>query len=171
MNELYASGSPRRIAAVLQQYDIRYVVFGTVERVVAGVSGREALLEERGHLGDDIVVARRLLHRARLSLHVHQAQRRAGVGDRPRELGIAPKRGHVVDELRAERERVPRDLGAGRVDRDAPALEPLEHRDRALRRVLPRYEWDDIAARIHRIMQDALAASQPAAGSRAGVTA
>ena len=45
MNELYASGSPRRIAAVLQQFDIRYVVFGTVERVVAGVSGREALLE------------------------------------------------------------------------------------------------------------------------------
>jgi glycosyltransferase involved in cell wall biosynthesis len=50
--------------------------------------------------------------------------------------------------------------------------EPLEHRDRALRRVLPRYEWDDVAARIHRIMQDALTASQPAAssGSR-GVTA
>ena len=49
----------------------------------------------------------------------------------PAELGIAPKRGHVVDELRAERERAPRDLGAGRVDRDAPAVEPLEHRDDA----------------------------------------
>jgi hypothetical protein len=47
------------------------------------------------------------------------------------------------------------------------ADEPIEQRDQALRRIGPRYEWDDIAARIHRIMQDALAASAPGADGRA----
>jgi glycosyltransferase involved in cell wall biosynthesis len=44
--------------------------------------------------------------------------------------------------------------------------EPLEDRDRKLRRIERRYQWDDIAARIHRIMQDALSASTPAAPAR-----
>ena len=35
----------------------------------------------------------------------------AGVGDDARELRVAAERGHVVDELGAERERLPRDLG------------------------------------------------------------
>jgi glycosyltransferase involved in cell wall biosynthesis len=37
--------------------------------------------------------------------------------------------------------------------------EPPEDRDRKLRRIERRYQWDDIAARIHRIMQDAVPAS------------
>jgi glycosyltransferase involved in cell wall biosynthesis len=51
--------------------------------------------------------------------------------------------------------------------------EPLEDRDRKLRRIEQRYQWDDIAARIHRIMQEALAASAPASPARSstGVTA
>jgi glycosyltransferase involved in cell wall biosynthesis len=44
--------------------------------------------------------------------------------------------------------------------------EPLEDRDRTLRRIERRYQWDDIAARIHQIMQDAVPAR-----SSAGVTA
>ena len=44
--------------------------------------------------------------------------------------------------------------------------EPLEGRDRKMRRIERRYQWDDIAARIHRIMQDA-----SPAGSSTGVTA
>ena len=51
--------------------------------------------------------------------------------------------------------------------------EPLEERDRKLRRIERRYQWDDIAGRIHRIMQDAVSASAPAsrAQSSTGVTA
>ncbi|MGH9136337.1 MAG: DUF2298 domain-containing protein, partial [Acidimicrobiales bacterium] len=45
MNRLYASADPEQIAAVLQRFDIRYVVFGTAEVVVAGERGRRALLE------------------------------------------------------------------------------------------------------------------------------
>ena len=41
----------------------------------------EALLEEGGDLGDDVLVVRRGLHRARLSLHVHQAEIRPRLGD------------------------------------------------------------------------------------------
>ena len=40
-------------------------------------------------LRDDVVVARRGLHRPRLSLHVHQAEVRAGVGDDAGELRVA----------------------------------------------------------------------------------
>jgi glycosyltransferase involved in cell wall biosynthesis len=51
--------------------------------------------------------------------------------------------------------------------------EPLEERDRKLRRIERRYQWDDIAGRIHRIMQDALSASASASPgqSSTGVTA
>ena len=56
-------------------------------------------------------------------------------------------------------------IAAGPASSPPPASarldEPLEKRDQTLRRIGPRYQWDDIAARIHRIMQDALAASAP----------
>ena len=42
---------------------------------------REPLLEERLHLGDDVVVARVVLHRPRLAVHVHEA---ADSSPRPR---------------------------------------------------------------------------------------
>ena len=66
---------------------------------------REPLLEERLHLGDDVVVDRVGLHRARLAAHVHQAEVGARVGDHPGELRVAAQRRHVVDELGAELER------------------------------------------------------------------
>jgi len=49
----------------------------------------------------------------------------------------------------------------------------LEDRDRKLRRLERRYQWDDIASRIHGLMQDALSASAAAAADRSstGVTA
>ena len=50
---------------------------------------REALLEERRDLRGDVVVARVLLHRPRLALHVHEAEIRAGVGDHAGEVGVA----------------------------------------------------------------------------------
>ena len=46
--------------------------------------GGEPLLEERLDVGDDVVVARVLLHRARLAEHVHQAAVEAAVGDEGR---------------------------------------------------------------------------------------
>ena len=66
---------------------------------------REPLLEERRDLGGDIVVARVVLHRPRLALHVHQAEVAARVGDHAGELGVAAERGDVVDQLGAELER------------------------------------------------------------------
>ena len=78
---------------------------------------------------DDVVVARVDLHRARLALHVHQAEVRAAVRDDARELRVAAQRGDVVDELRAELERAPRDLGLRGVDRDGQPGELLEHRE------------------------------------------
>ena len=50
---------------------------------------REPLLEERGDLGGDVVVARVALHRPRLALHVHEADVRARVGDDAGELRVA----------------------------------------------------------------------------------
>ena len=98
----------------------------------------KALLEERRDLGCDVVVARVGLHRARLALHVHQAQVGAGLGDDPGELGIAAQRGDVVHELGAERERAPCDLGLRRVDRDGLPLELLEHRQDAAQLLVER---------------------------------
>ena len=45
-----------------------------------GHGGLGALGQEALDLGDDVVVARIVLHRARLAEHVHQAQVGAGVG-------------------------------------------------------------------------------------------
>ena len=81
------------------------------------------LFEKGGHLGDDVVVPRRSLHRPRLALHVHQAEVRAGVGDDAGQLGVAAQRRDVVHQLGAELERAPRDLGLGGVDRDGHARE------------------------------------------------
>ena len=91
---------------------------------------REPLREERLHVVDDVVVARAGLHRARLALHVHEADVGAGVGDDAGELGVAAQRRDVVDELRAQGERSAGDLGLRRVDRDRHlAGECLEHGD------------------------------------------
>src|SRR5690606_23813159 len=44
-------------------------------------AGGEASREEVVHLGDDVEVARRFLHRGRCALHVHQADRDVESGD------------------------------------------------------------------------------------------
>ena len=50
------------------------------------------------------------------------------VRDHARQLGVAAERGDVVDELRAELERAPRDRRLRGVDRDREPREGLEHR-------------------------------------------
>jgi len=90
----------------------------------------EALLEEARDVCDHVVVARIDLHRARVALHVHQAEVPARVGDDARERRVAAQRRHVVDELRAERERAAGDLRLRGVDRDGHlAPELLEYGD------------------------------------------
>jgi hypothetical protein len=86
-------------------------------------------LQERADLGDDVVIRGLDLHRARLALHVHQAQVGARPGDRLGHVRVAPQSGDVVDELGPEGERTPRHLRLCGVDRDWNAFEPLEHRD------------------------------------------
>ena len=70
---------------------------------------------------------------------MHQAEVRAGVGDDAGQLGVAAKRGHVVDELGAQLERPTRDLGLRRVDRHRHADEPLEHRHDAAQLLVERH--------------------------------
>jgi hypothetical protein len=41
----------------------------------------------------------------------------------------------------------------------------VEKRDRRLRPLEPRYQWDEIATQIHQIMQDALSAAVPGSAS------
>src|SRR5687767_11641323 len=66
----------------------------------------DALGEEAAHVGDDVRVARSILHRARLALHVHETQagaRRRGHGERARLAQPA----YVVDDVgRSEERRV-----------------------------------------------------------------
>ncbi|HYY11145.1 MAG TPA: glycosyltransferase [Kineosporiaceae bacterium] len=54
----------------------------------------------------------------------------------------------------------------------AALAEPLEERDRRLRRIESRYQWDDIAGRIHQVMLATLSPSAAAVPARrTGVTA
>ena len=103
--------------------------------VILGNPGRhrdgEPFLEKAGDLLHNVVVTRRDLHRARLPLHVHEANVCACVGDCTREPGIATQRGDVVDEQRARSECLSRHLRLGGVDRDRNAGELLEHRQHA----------------------------------------
>ena len=70
----------------------------------------EPLLEERLHVGYDVVVARIVLHRPRLAEHVHEAEADIGIGHDSRQLGIAPESGDVVHEHRPGRDRAARHL-------------------------------------------------------------
>ena len=90
---------------------------------------RQPFLEERGYLTDDVRVPRLELHRARLPLHVHQANVRSRVRDHTCEGRIGAQRGDVVHERHAHLERAAGDLGLRRVDRDRKSREPLEHRE------------------------------------------
>ena len=70
----------------------------------------DALLQERADVVDDVVVARVVLHRARLAEHVHEAAVAAAIGDEAGQLGLLAKGGDVVDVGGA---RVDRGLGDG----------------------------------------------------------
>src|SRR5215211_1300872 len=85
----------------------------------------QSLLEERLHVVDDVVVARVQLHGPRLAEHVHQADVESGSGDDVGHARVAAQRGDVVDELRTERDRPPRDLGLRGVDRHRQLLADL----------------------------------------------
>ena len=59
---------------------------------------RESLLEERLHLGDDVVVARVVLHGARLAEHVHEAAIGAATRRPAGHAGVEAEGGDVVDD-------------------------------------------------------------------------
>ena len=113
---------------------------------------REPLLEEAGDLADDVVVARLDLHRARLPLHVHQADVRARVGDHAGELRIAAQGGDVVDERGAELER-PRAPPRPSSCRSRPAG-PRALRARAARAAAPRRATTGVGAGTGRLATD-----------------
>ena len=101
---------------------------------------REPLLEEPRHLGDDVVVARVVLHRPRLAEHVHEAEVRVRAGDDAGQLGIAAQRGDVVHEHGPELERAAGDLRLRRVDRDGQlAGDRLEHGNDAAQLLVERH--------------------------------
>jgi len=87
---------------------------------------REALLQERLDLGDDVLIARVLLHRPRLAQHVHEAQVGACVGHDARKVRVAAEGGDIVDHHRAQLERPPGHGGLRGVDGDREALQPLQ---------------------------------------------
>ena len=64
----------------------------------------EPLRQKGRDLRNNVRVARLVLHRPRLALHVHEAEVGVAVGDHAGELGIPAERGHVVHELRPEGE-------------------------------------------------------------------
>ncbi len=95
----------------------------------------QALLEERLHILDHIVISRPThpaLHRARLAEHVHQAAVHAAVGDHRDHLRVGAQRADVVDDLDAGSDRGARDRRLGGVDRDLHVElrrgDPFEHR-------------------------------------------
>ena len=111
----------------------------------------ETFLEEGDDVGDDVLVARLDLHRARLALHVHQTDVRSRVADDRCKLRIAPERRHVVHHLRAERERATRDLRPGRVHRHRDSLQELDDRDHAPKLLV---EVDCLCSRSGRFAAD-----------------
>ena len=89
----------------------------------------QALFEECRHFRDDVVIARVSLHRARLTLHVHQTEIRAALCHDGGQPDVSPQRRDVVDELGTELDRPTGNLALGRVDRDGNAVELLENRN------------------------------------------
>ena len=106
-----------------------------------------------GDLGDDVVVARRDLHRARLSLHVHEANVRAR-RRRSTPASVRDRRRRAVTSLTSDApscEGLPRDLRLRGVDRDRHAGEQLEHRHDAAQLLVER---DGLGSRPRRLAAD-----------------
>ena len=81
-----------------------------------GAAHRHALGEKRRYLGRGVVIARRLLHRARLTLHVHQDDTSAARRDDAEGRRIMGQRRDVVDDARPGGERRTHDGAAASVD-------------------------------------------------------
>ena len=81
-----------------------------------GLCGVDAFDQEPGDLVHDVVVRRLVLHRPRLTLHVHQHDPDAAVGDDVEQLGVDAPRGDVVDDGRTGIHGCHRDCGLRRVD-------------------------------------------------------
>jgi hypothetical protein len=79
---------------------------------------RHPILEEGRNLADHVLVSRSLLHRPRLSKHVHQAAIGAGSGDHACHVGVPAQGAHIIDQRRTRFDRRPRDSSLRRVDRD-----------------------------------------------------
>ena len=82
---------------------------------------------------------------------MHQAEVRTGRGDDLCKPGVAAQRRDVVDELGAELDGTPRDLGLGGVDRNRDAVELLEDGNDAAQLFVDR---DGIGARPCRLSAD-----------------
>ena len=94
-----------------------------------GETARDPLTQEFADFGNDVGVARILLHRRGLALHVHQADSgaRARGG---RERALATQRTHVIDELRACSDGGSHDGRVAGIDRyrhSRLARQPLDH--------------------------------------------
>ena len=98
----------------------------------------DALLEEGADVVDDVVVARVVLHRARLAEHVHQAAVAAAIGDEAGQLGLLAEGGHVVDEGGAGVDRGLGNRELGGVDADLHAGAAQGARRRGRRGAAPR---------------------------------
>ena len=77
-------------------------------RDALGDRERGALLQEGADVVDDVVVARVVLHRARLAQHVHEAAVAAASATRPASSGSCAEGGDVVDERWRPRRARPR---------------------------------------------------------------
>jgi hypothetical protein len=95
----------------------------------AHLAREDALREEGMHLAHHIVVVRRLLHHARLALHVHQDHDRTR-SSRSIKRAIELKRPDVVDHAGARGQRRAHHLGLGCIDRNRQGgftREALDH--------------------------------------------
>src|SRR2546426_5907912 len=78
----------------------------------------EPLLQKGLDLRHDVLIGRRLLHRLGVALHVEQADLYARLAHHRRHLRVPSKRGDVVYERGARRQRLTRDRGFVGVDRE-----------------------------------------------------
>ena len=105
----------------------------TIEGDAGNERGVAAVGEERGHVEHDIAVVRRGLHRARLALHVHQADAAHGVRRHGFERARPLQGAHVVDDVGAEVERGTHHRGLAGVHRHRHAQRQrmAQHRQHA----------------------------------------
>ena len=102
-------------------------------RDARGLAGGDAASQEAAHLGHHVPVAGRILHRAGLALHVHQADGGIAAGDRL-DGARRGERGDVVHERSAGGDRAAHHGGLPRIDRDGNRKrggEALDHRQDA----------------------------------------